>query len=145
MTMVSGAGVLFDARAEVVATPTRPVRGNGLERVGEEGFAEAEIDEAGAGDALVGKGLAEVGHVEALEDLRGDLARRERDFLGQGHGDVRLIVRELGVAGLDEGIDDVFAAESQADGVDETFAESFFDGLHAGSFGWGIALVRCLN
>src|SRR5262249_21152627 len=56
---------------------------------------EREVDEAGAGDLDV---LGDAAEVEALDDLRGDVARGAADLLAEGEGGVRLVVGAVGAA-----------------------------------------------
>ena len=89
------------------------VGGEGGELVFEGGGEEAEIDEAGAGD--FGRG-AEVRHVEARDDLGGELARVGALLLGEDHGGIGLVVAETGVGGgLDAGIGQAEVGEGGAE------------------------------
>ncbi len=55
---------------------------------------DPQVDEARPGDFRL---VAEVGHVEPADHFGGHLAGRTPQPLGQRHGEVRLIIAELGV------------------------------------------------
>ena len=122
-------------RAEVDEDGLRLLRGGDAEaRVGGEGGElafegageEAEIDEAGPGD--FGRG-AEVGHVEVLDDLGGELARVGALLLGEDHGGIGLVVAKAGVGGgLDAGIGKAEVGEGGAEAGFELGGEGHVGG-----------------
>ena len=104
-----------------------------VEGLGEEILLQAEVDEARAGD---GGRFAKIIDAEVADDAGRDFARGEADAFAEGHGDVALVVGELGIAGFDEGIDHVFRAEGEADGDLEALLKDFVYGLHGGLACW---------
>ena len=71
-----------------------PIAQGRRQPLGEPGVAAAQVDEAGPGD--FGR-CAEIGHVEAAEQIGSHLAGRPAQSLAQRHGEVGLVIAELGV------------------------------------------------
>ena len=88
-TMIFSPGSrLGHAEHAIAAQRAHPLR--------QEGGEEAKIDEARAGDL---RRLAQADHIEARDDLLGDLPGIGAPLLRQQHGDIRLVIAEAGIRG----------------------------------------------